>query len=217
MSSLRSNLSSSLPSFSVALAVALTLFGAACRGSDSSTSGNPNESPAQENLDACSSVCSCAEEQGAPVGMCEPACAQLAIGYSDPSAVCQSELSNAGISGCNSDCDALVDPAPGDQMGNCGGVDAMSIGDSVGCNFGSQVTIDYVAISVGCNDGETGSFALDFDDGTHTEIEGSCGAAIDIDPVHASSVTITMLDGGGSDGVISFTDDGSLGLFVGYR
>jgi hypothetical protein len=93
----------------------------------------------------------------------------------------------------------------------------MAIGDSFTCNLGGTFTVDYLALLVGCNDGETATFVATFDDGTTAQLEGECGSPNSISPVRTGSIQLTMTSGGGSDGNISFTDDGSGGLIVGYR
>ena len=81
----------------------------------------------------------------------------------------------------------------------------------------SPGTPDTIYISVGCNDGESGSYTVSFDDGSSETMSGSCGSTTAISQRLTNSMTIYMNSGGGSDNHISFTCCGSSGWGVYYK
>lgn len=195
---------------SILLAAALAAPFAGCRDSSG---------PVEDDLDACSSICSCVAGQGLDANQCLAICQQVAVVSSSPAADCVGDLSQVGAGACSSQCSGLVNPVPGDERGRCGSdVPSMGVGDELACDFGASVLVDYVALSVGCNDGETGGFLVTFDDDTSVSLTGTCGNAVVLSsPVRTSGIRLAMTSGGGADGVISLTDYGSAGFIVGYR
>jgi hypothetical protein len=140
----------------------------------------------------------------------------------------------------NSDCDdgnASVSPGNSEQCGNtlddncdgsysencptsyigCGGPGTLQPGVSMGCSFGGTVYVDTVRVAGGCNDGESGTYTITFDDGSSTVISGGCGATQSISPRFVSSATLYMNGGGGGDGNISWTCCGSSGWGIYHR
>ncbi|HEY8088607.1 MAG TPA: hypothetical protein VIF09_12200, partial [Polyangiaceae bacterium] len=176
-------------------------------------------SAAEANVDSCSSICACAGGQGVDQASCMAACKQVSVASANPAQDCRSDLGSASAASCDSHCGGLQNPVPQDSLGRCGadGV-GMSVGEELKCDLSGEMTVDYLALSVGCNDGETGNFTATFDDGTKVSLFGDCGTAHYLSPaVHTGHITLTMDSGGGKDGNISFTDYGSYGLVVGYR
>jgi len=181
------------------LAAALALAG--CRGGD-----------------PCGSICGCVSDNGGDPETCQRVCAQVSVVSQNPSGDCRSTLGANGVDQCMAGCDDFEPAAPGDQLGRCGdGVDAMTVGDSFTCDLGQTLFIDYVALSVGCWDGESGEFTLRFDTGETVSMHGDCGSSQHLGRTGASAIEVIFESGGGDDGVISFTNYGSLGLVIGYR
>ena len=100
---------------------------------------------------------------------------------------------------------------------DCGGPLAMDPGGSMGCGLPGPHIVDRINISVGCNDGETASFTVTFDDGFSTSVGAGCGSSFSPGPHLTTNVTITMNSGGGGDNHISFTCCGSSGLSIDYH
>jgi hypothetical protein len=93
----------------------------------------------------------------------------------------------------------------------------MDPGGGASCSLPGPRIVDAVHISVGCNDGETGSFTITFDDGFSATVGAACGSSFSFGPHLTSGVSITMVSGGGPDNHISFTCCGSGGLQVDYH
>jgi hypothetical protein len=93
----------------------------------------------------------------------------------------------------------------------------MDPGGGTGCGLPGPRIVDRVYISVGCNDNETGSFTITFDDGFSTTVGASCGSSFSVGQHLTTFVAITMNSGGGGDNHISFTCCGSGGLAVDYH
>ena len=94
---------------------------------------------------------------------------------------------------------------------DCSGPSAFDVGQTLGCNLGGTVTVERIRISCGCNDGETGSYTINFSDGSSVLLNGSCNSVHDIVDRQASSMTIHMTGGGGGDQHISWGCCGSSG------
>jgi hypothetical protein len=80
---------------------------------------------------------------------------------------------------------------------------AMAVGDSFTCDLGSTRTVTAVSLSVGCNDGETGTFSLTFDQPPVLDPSAACNSSFMVGPMPSRHVTVTMLSGGGADQNIS--------------
>jgi len=93
----------------------------------------------------------------------------------------------------------------------------MDVGETFSCSIGATVPVDTVSISVGCNDGETGSYTISFDDGSSETVTGSCGSSSSFSPHMTNSMSLHMNSGGGGDSHISFTCCGSGGWGVYYK
>ena len=92
----------------------------------------------------------------------------------------------------------------------------MQPGASHSCSF-SERWVTRIRVSSGCNDGESGNYTFNFNDGTSESISGSCNSEKNITPRLVSSMTIQMTSGGGGDGNISFTCCGSSGWGIYYQ
>jgi hypothetical protein len=86
---------------------------------------------------------------------------------------------------------------------NCPIGGAMAVGDSFTCDLGSTRTIVGIGLSVGCNDGETGTFSFTFDQPPGTEFAVACDTSLMVDMAPSRHVVMTMLSGGGMDQNIS--------------
>lgn len=171
----------------------------------------------EDDPDPCQDLCSCVSSSGGDESVCSRQCAQARVSSTRPADTCRSALSQNGVSSCSSHCDAFTPAAPGDELGQCAGPGAMTVGESFRCDLGKTVTVDYLALSVGCNDGETGQFEIQVGNNPPAALEGSCGSSTHVGPFRGSDVTVRFVSGGGSDNHISFSDLGSMGLIVGYR
>ena len=100
---------------------------------------------------------------------------------------------------------------------SCGGSGAMDVGQTFSCDLGSSRSVQSIYISVGCNDGETGSYRVSFDDGSSVAISGSCGSNTAISPRSTRYMSLYMASGGGGDQHISFTCCGSSGWGAYHR
>ncbi len=115
------------------------------------------------------------------------------------------------------DCDGSYSEGCGSTYQSCGGSSAMDVGNTYSCDLGSTVPVDSIYISVGCNDGETASYTVTFDDGSSTSVTGSCGSTHSITQRLTRTMTLYMSSGGGGDQHISFTCCGSSGWGMYYR
>lgn len=103
-------------------------------------------------------------------------------------------------------------------MKQCGGPSAIDVGETLSCDLGSSRSVSYVHLSVGCNDGETGTFDVTFDGGNTQRLTANCSQKhYAVGPIDAKIVRLRMVSGGGSDQHISFNCCGSTGWSVGYR
>ena len=100
---------------------------------------------------------------------------------------------------------------------NCGGPSAMDSGQTINCNLGSKRLVHKVKVSVGCNDGESGSYSLSFDDGSSTGFGASCNSTHGFSARVSQNHSLHMNSGGGGDNHISFTCCGSSGWGLYYR
>ena len=115
------------------------------------------------------------------------------------------------------DCDGSYSEGCASTFVSCGGSSAMDVGNSFSCDLGATVPVDTMYISVGCNDGETGSYTVTFDDGSSESVTGSCGSTHAITQRLTRTMTLYMSSGGGGDSHISFTCCGSSGWGMYYR
>lgn len=102
----------------------------------------------------------------------------------------------------------------------CGGPGAMNPGDVHRCDLAGEHVVTGVALSVGCNDGETAAYTVTLEGAGSRAFEftTSCqNAQHAIPEVSASRIVVRMNSGGGPDNHISFTCCGSGGLSVTYR
>ena len=100
---------------------------------------------------------------------------------------------------------------------DCGGDFAMDVGRSITCSLPASHEVVAVYTSVGCNDGETATFTLSFDDGSSLDYEAGCGSSFGVGQHLTRNMVLTMNSGGGPDNHISFTCCGSGGWQVDYR
>jgi len=119
--------------------------------------------------------------------------------------------------GTDEDCDGSYSEGCSTQTLACGGPSAMDPGQSHSCSIGSTVVVTGFYISVGCNDGETGSYTVSMSDGYSTTVTGSCGSTHSVSDRLVSSGSIYMNSGGGGDNHISFTCCGSSGWGFYYK
>jgi tetratricopeptide (TPR) repeat protein len=99
---------------------------------------------------------------------------------------------------------------------NCKGPGTMDVGQIVRCELPEENVVTKIGISVGCNDGEFGSFTVTFDDGSRQRMKARCNSTMKITPTKTKSMTLRMDSGGGGDKHISFTCCGSKGWSVVY-
>jgi hypothetical protein len=122
----------------------------------------------------------------------------------DATELCQNDI--------DENCDGVYSEGCTSIFLDCGGDGAMDVGETFHCTIGSTVPVDLIYISVGCNDGETGSFSIDFDDGSTETVTGSCKGSHTITSRLINDLSITMNSGGGSDEHISFVSSGGWGV-----
>jgi len=70
----------------------------------------------------------------------------------DATELCQNDI--------DENCDGVYSEGCTSIFLDCGGDGAMDVGETFHCTIGSTVPVDLIYISVGCNDGETGSFSF---------------------------------------------------------
>ncbi len=115
------------------------------------------------------------------------------------------------VNSTDEDCDgSYSEGCPANTL-SCGGPSTMDPGHSHSCSIGTTAWVDSVYISVGCNDGETGSYSVYFDDGSAETFSASCGSTHSFSGRLTNNMTIYMNSGGGGDNHISFTCCGSGG------
>ena len=100
---------------------------------------------------------------------------------------------------------------------NCGGPSAMDSGQTISCDLGASRLVHKVKVSVGCNDGESGSYTVSFNDGTSTGFSAGCNSTSSFSPRLTKTATLKMNSGGGGDNHISFTCCGSSGWGLWYK
>ena len=115
------------------------------------------------------------------------------------------------------DCDSSYSEGCSSVYVSCGGSGAMDVGNTFSCDLGATLPVDTIYVSVGCNDGETGSYTVTFDDGSSESFTGSCGSSHAITQRLTRTMTLYMASGGGGDTHISFTCCGSAGWGMYYR
>ena len=135
----------------------------------------------------------------------------------DSNAAVNPGAAEACANAIDEDCDGLYSEGCASTFVSCGGSYAMDVGNSFSCDLGATVPVDTMYISVGCNDGETGSYTVTFDDGSSESVTGSCGSTHAITQRLTRTMTLYMSSGGGGDSHISFTCCGSSGWGMYYR
>lgn len=100
------------------------------------------------------------------------------------------------------DCGGACGPCVEKQT-TCAAPQAMSVGDTYTCDLAATRTITSVGLSVGCNDAETGSFTLTFDQPPAMTVNAACNTSFMVNDVASRHVTLGMVSGGGADTHIS--------------
>ncbi len=121
------------------------------------------------------------------------------------------------VNATDENCDGNYSEGCSQQYVSCGGPSAMGPGTSLSCSVGTTAIIEGVYISVGCNDGETASYTVSFEDGGSEGASASCGSTTSFSDHVSNSVSLYMSGGGGGDSWISFTCCGSGGWGIYYR
>jgi hypothetical protein len=122
--------------------------------------------------------------------------------FSDP---CQNGKQDPGETGI--DCGGPCAPCP-PHVFDCAPPGAMSVGNTLTCDLGAVQTVTNVGLSVGCADGETGTYTLAFDPPSTQSASAACNTSFAVAGVLSRYVKATMLTGGGADmhiQVVSFT------------
>ena len=114
-------------------------------------------------------------------------------------------------------CDGQVSEGCPEVFHNCGGPSAMDSGQSISCDLGAQRLVHRIKVSVGCNDGESGSYTASFNDGSSVNFGASCGTTSGFPSRITKTASLHMNSGGGGDNHISFTCCGSQGWGLWYR
>jgi hypothetical protein len=114
-------------------------------------------------------------------------------------------------------CNGQMSEGCSEVFHNCGGPGAMDSGQTISCNLGADRVVHKVKVSVGCNDGESGSYTVSFNDGSSTGFGASCGTTKSFSPRLTKTASLKMTGGGGGDNHISFTCCGSQGWGLWYK
>jgi len=115
------------------------------------------------------------------------------------------------------DCDGQLSEGCAEVFHNCGGPGAMDSGQTISCSLGADRVVHKVKVSVGCNDGESGSYTVSFNDGSSTSFGAGCGTTSSFSPRLTKTASLKMNSGGGGDNHISFTCCGSQGWGLWYK
>ncbi len=126
---------------------------------------------------------------------------QLAVyGLADYSGPCYNGVQDPGETGV--DCGGPCSPCTLHTT-TCAPPAAMTVGDSFLCDLGTTRTVTGVALSVGCTDGETGTFKFALDQPPAPTFPVTCNSTFVVGPAPSRYVTTTMESGGGADNHIS--------------
>lgn len=127
---------------------------------------------------------------------------QLAVyGLSDFSGACYDGVQDPGET--DVDCGGACAPC-NPRVFTCLIGGSMAVGNTFTCDLGSTHTISTIGLSVGCNDGETGTFSFTFDlPPGIASAAASCNASVMVGGTASRHVTVSMLTGGGGDQNIS--------------
>ncbi len=114
-------------------------------------------------------------------------------------------------------CNGQMSEGCSEVFHNCGGPSAMDSGQTISCNLGTDRVVHKVKVSVGCNDGESGSYTVSCNDGSSTGFGAGCGTTKSFSPRLTKTASLKMNSGGGGDNHISFTCCGSQGWGLWYK
>jgi hypothetical protein len=131
---------------------------------------------------------------------------QLVVyGHGDFSAPCRNGVQDAGETGI--DCGGSCGVCPAQVFACATGQSTMDVGQSFTCDLGAKHNINAIGISVGCGDGETGMFTVQYDGGAPVPLNGlvACNSSFAITGQSAQMLTLKMTSGGGADNHISFS------------
>jgi hypothetical protein len=80
----------------------------------------------------------------------------------------------------------------------------MAVGQTFDCDLDVSRSVLGLDLSVGCNDGETGTYSVTFDQGPPVALNGACNSSIMLSGVNSRFIHLNMTAGGGADNQISF-------------
>ncbi|MFT7620999.1 MAG: hypothetical protein ACI9WU_000160 [Myxococcota bacterium] len=102
------------------------------------------------------------------------------------------------------DCTGLVNNGCPSVLHACSHDGSVFVGQSHGCFFGQERLIHRLRMSIGCTSEETGSYQVEFSDGTSVVYDAHCGSELEIEPRIINGMTWTMLTGGGANASVTW-------------